>query len=93
VTALVDGLEAEALVRRAPHPSDRRITMVELTGGATAVEEQIGSFRRAIDTLLGGLSEADMQMLARVLPALQARIHQADSAHRSGADLVAGEGI
>src|SRR3990170_8366073 len=48
VTALVDGLEAESLVRRAPHPTDRRITMVELTGGAMAVEEQVGSFRRAI---------------------------------------------
>src|SRR5688500_15195437 len=45
ITALVDGLEVEDLVRRVAHPSDRRITMVELTGGAAAVEEQVGSFR------------------------------------------------
>ena len=30
VTALVDGLESEHLVRRLPHPTDRRVTMVEM---------------------------------------------------------------
>lgn len=36
VTVLVDGLEREGLVRRRPHPDDRRATIVELTdeGGA-----------------------------------------------------------
>jgi DNA-binding MarR family transcriptional regulator len=77
VTALVDGLEAEALVRRVPHPSDRRVTMVEITGGAAQVEEQFRSFREAIDRLLAGLSGADRQTLARVLTTLEGRIHQA----------------
>src|SRR5919202_4091143 len=31
VTKLVDELEAEGLVRRLPHPSDRRATLLELT--------------------------------------------------------------
>ena len=31
VTALVDGLEADGLVRRCVHPHDRRATVVELT--------------------------------------------------------------
>ena len=31
VTALVDGLESEGMVRRVAHPSDRRATVVELT--------------------------------------------------------------
>jgi DNA-binding MarR family transcriptional regulator len=74
VTALVDGLEAESLVRRVAHPSDRRVTMVEITGGATEVEQQFRSFRAAIEGLLGGLSEADRRTLERVLPALVARI-------------------
>src|SRR6266496_167335 len=31
VTALVDALEAESQVRRAAHPTDRRVTMIEIT--------------------------------------------------------------
>lgn len=79
VTALVDGLEAESLVRRAPHPTDRRITMVELTGGAMAVEAQVGSFRRAIGDLFSGLPKADLRTLARVMALLEARIHDLES--------------
>jgi DNA-binding MarR family transcriptional regulator len=37
VTVLVDGLEAEGLVRRVPHPEDRRATIVELTDDGEAV--------------------------------------------------------
>ena len=83
VTALVDGLEAESLVRRAPHPTDRRITMVELTGGAVEVEKQVGSFRHAIDDLVGSLPAADLRTLARVLPLLEDRIHELDSETRT----------
>ena len=31
VTALVDALEEEGLVRRKPHPTDRRATVIEMT--------------------------------------------------------------
>jgi DNA-binding MarR family transcriptional regulator len=75
VTALVDGLEAESLVRRVAHPSDRRVTIVEITGGAAEVEQQFRSFREAIERLLSDLSGADRRMLERVLPELAARIH------------------
>ena len=37
VTVLVDSLEAEGLVRRVPHPDDRRATIVELTVEGEAV--------------------------------------------------------
>jgi DNA-binding MarR family transcriptional regulator len=76
VTALVDALEAEALVRRTPHPTDRRVTLVEITGGAAAVEDQFASFHEAIDDLLADLSDADRRTLTRVLPRLEARIHE-----------------
>jgi DNA-binding MarR family transcriptional regulator len=36
MTALVDSLEAEGLVRRKPHPTDRRATVIELTEDGTA---------------------------------------------------------
>src|SRR3989337_2175600 len=39
VTALVDALEEEGLVRRRPHPTDRRATVIEMTGrGARAID-------------------------------------------------------
>ena len=78
VTALVDGLETEALVRRVAHPTDRRVTMIEITGGAAEVEEQVGSLRQAIDGLLGAVSEADRETLARVLATLEGKIDAAE---------------
>jgi DNA-binding MarR family transcriptional regulator len=78
VTALVDGLEAEDLVRRVPHPTDRRVTMIEITGGSAEVEEQVGSLRQAIDGLLSSVSARDRDTLATVLATLQAEIHAAE---------------
>jgi DNA-binding MarR family transcriptional regulator len=37
ITMLVDGLETEQLVRRVPHPDDRRATIVELTDAGRQV--------------------------------------------------------
>ncbi|PIE25793.1 MAG: hypothetical protein CSA58_12870 [Micrococcales bacterium] len=39
VTQLVDGLEANGLVRRRPHPTDRRAMLVELADGAEDMVE------------------------------------------------------
>jgi DNA-binding MarR family transcriptional regulator len=41
VTALVDGLEADDLVVRCPHPTDRRATIVELTAGGTEAADAV----------------------------------------------------
>jgi DNA-binding MarR family transcriptional regulator len=90
ITALVDGLEAEDLVRRVPHPTDRRITMVELTGGAAAVEEQVDSFRHAIDALLDGSSAADLRTLARVLSALEDRMRETEAGTSTEGEATAG---
>jgi DNA-binding MarR family transcriptional regulator len=40
MTALADALEADGLVRRAAHPSDRRATLLELTRAGTAAAEE-----------------------------------------------------
>jgi hypothetical protein len=53
-------------------------TIVELTGGAAAVEDQFGSFRQAIEELLAGVSAADRRTVERVLSGLAAKIHQGD---------------
>jgi DNA-binding MarR family transcriptional regulator len=66
-TVLVDDLEAQGLVRRRPHPTDRRAKVVETTrkGKASA---------RLADTILGtpppglsALGERDLQELRRIL--------------------------
>jgi DNA-binding MarR family transcriptional regulator len=90
VTALVDGLEAEDLVRRVAHPTDRRVTMIEITGGAAEVEEQVGSLRQAIDGLLGTVSEDDRETLARVLTTLEGEIHVGDRDRGPSARTVSG---
>jgi DNA-binding MarR family transcriptional regulator len=80
ITALVDGLEAESLVRRSGHPTDRRVTMIELTGGATTVQEQFDSFQAALAGLFADLSEADRRALVRLLTRLEARIAEPPAA-------------
>lgn len=79
VTGLVDGLEADGLVRRAAHPSDRRATLVTLTenGGTLAA-----SMRRDQDGfaqhLFADASTAELElfvtMLDRVLDRVRAVI-------------------
>jgi DNA-binding MarR family transcriptional regulator len=46
VTAVVDGLEERGLARRRPHPTDRRIKIIELTDRGTTLATQV---RAAID--------------------------------------------
>lgn len=61
VTALVDALESRGLVRRDPHPTDRRATLVSLTeSGAAAAAQMAGERRAAAHTVLGGLPAADL---------------------------------
>jgi DNA-binding MarR family transcriptional regulator len=77
VTALVDGLEREALVRRQPHPTDRRATMIELTDEARQAVERSMEHQTAIASLFGDLSEADRRTLLRLAGVLDARMRAA----------------
>lgn len=74
VTALVDGLEAEHQVRRVGHPTDRRVTMIELTGGAEAIEAQMETLRLRVAGLFDGVSAADLAAFARVLTQVRAGV-------------------
>jgi DNA-binding MarR family transcriptional regulator len=59
-TALLDRLAGARLLRRAPHPSDRRSVLVELTDlGRAAVEEMYTLFAVAIH---GALDQADPRL-------------------------------
>jgi DNA-binding MarR family transcriptional regulator len=75
VTALVDGLEAEGLIRRVPHSTDRRVTLVELTCSSSQVATQFRAFQDSIGTLFAHLGEDDRRTLLRLLTTLTNRMH------------------
>ncbi len=74
VTALVDGLEAEGLVRRVPHPTDRRVTLVELTCNRDRVAAQFLAYQASIAGLFDALTAEDQRTLLRLLTTLHGRM-------------------
>jgi DNA-binding MarR family transcriptional regulator len=71
VTKLVDELEAEGLVRRLPHPSDRRATLIELTErGREEVAEGYAEYVALTSELFSVLSEEDQWELIRLMDLL-----------------------
>ena len=75
VTALVDGLEAEGLVRRIPHSTDRRITLVELTCSPERVAAQFGAYQASITGLFATLTPEDQRTFLRLVTTLRERMH------------------
>jgi DNA-binding MarR family transcriptional regulator len=84
VTALVDGLEADGLVRRMPHSTDRRVTLVELTCNSERVAAQFGAYQASIAGLFDALTDDEQRTLLRLLAALRERI-QAEGSCPAGA--------
>jgi DNA-binding MarR family transcriptional regulator len=74
ITALVDALEAEDLVQRNAHPTDRRVTMVDLTGGTKTVEAQFSAFQAVVADLFSDIEDADAEALQRALRRVRERI-------------------
>jgi DNA-binding MarR family transcriptional regulator len=79
ITGLVDALEGEGLVVRAPHPTDRRATLVSLTSSgaalaATLKRDQDGFAERLFgDVALGELG-AFIATVDRVLARIEERL-------------------
>ncbi|MDQ4126615.1 MAG: MarR family transcriptional regulator [Actinomycetota bacterium] len=77
VTTLVDALEEEGLVRREPHPTDRRATVIEMTEqGARTMDRMYDEHRAEVAGLFHALSEEDRQELARLLGVLRQALQQ-----------------
>jgi DNA-binding MarR family transcriptional regulator len=69
---LVDGLEEEGLVRRKPHPTDRRATVIEMTGrGERTMDSIYDEHRAAVAELFEELGGEDQRELSRMLGALR----------------------
>ena len=72
VTALVDGLEGDGLVRRCEHPHDRRSTVIELTSNGRRTSRELREgHERLSDEILGGISERELNASLRVIRAVR----------------------
>ena len=67
VTNIVDRLQADGLVRRIPHPTDRRATLVEITETGSGLLESATKSVTAIDFGLSGLSAEQEVELTELL--------------------------
>ena len=80
VTALVDALEEEGLVRRSPHPTDRRATVVGMTPqGARACGERYEEHPAAVAEVFDDLSEEEQRELLRLLGAVRGALRRKGS--------------
>jgi len=67
-TAVVDRLEKDGLVRRAPSEADRRTVYVSLTAeGLRQFETLAAEHEREVNTLFSDLTEKDVEQLTRLL--------------------------
>ncbi|PRW64597.1 MarR family winged helix-turn-helix transcriptional regulator [Actinopolyspora mortivallis] len=67
VTNIVDRLEADELVRRLPHPTDRRTTLVEITENGREVTEKATESVTAVNFGLTGITERQTRQLTELL--------------------------
>jgi DNA-binding MarR family transcriptional regulator len=80
ITTLVDGLERDGAVRRVPHSTDRRATVIELTpGGLETVERLLEPFMQSVIGLFNELPEADRHELVRLMEAVAAILQRRTS--------------
>ena len=70
VTLMVDDLERRGLVRRKPHPTDRRAKLVELTASGRAAAARADAILDEPPAELHGVPDADLEAVLRVLERL-----------------------
>jgi DNA-binding MarR family transcriptional regulator len=77
ITGTLDSLQQEGLIRRIPHPSDRRSILVELTtSGAASVAKLCQPLIAVEERLMSGVSPARIDALLQTLDAVQATIQE-----------------
>jgi hypothetical protein len=82
MTSLVDGLEKRGLVRRLPHPEDRRKLLIDITPDARAIVDELlpALHARERDVIGAALTTTEQRTLLRYLAKLQAAAVDAQSA-------------
>jgi DNA-binding MarR family transcriptional regulator len=79
VTVLVDGLEAEGLVERSPHPTDRRVTIIALAGAGDSLAQEFEAYTAKVVALFEALEPTDQRRLARIMKRLLEVAHTDDA--------------
>jgi DNA-binding MarR family transcriptional regulator len=77
ITGLVDALEEGGYVERAPHPTDRRATLVTLTPSADELMREMQRDHEELSaTLLAAVAPADREALLRGIDAVAGRLRE-----------------
>lgn len=87
ITGLVDALEATGHVRRAPHPTDRRAVLVELTADAGATMTRMQQEHDELNaTLVAAVAPTDRVAVERGITAIATHLQTlvADAAVEAG---------
>ena len=88
MTAIIDALEARALVRRERHPTDRRFMTVHLTDAGTAVLADAAPARTAaIVELMSELTGEQRARLARLCRRLRRTLDPAENERDTGSEI------
>jgi DNA-binding MarR family transcriptional regulator len=66
-TVVVDDLESQGLVRRRPHPTDRRAKVVEATRKGRDMARRADAILGTPPPALSALSSKDLEALRRIL--------------------------
>ncbi|MER9058252.1 MarR family transcriptional regulator [Mesorhizobium sp. M0213] len=75
MTNRLDRLEKSGLIKRGPHPDDRRGIIVQLTGkGLALIDEAVTAHVTNEHQILSGLARPEQTMLARLLEKLIASL-------------------
>ncbi len=67
ITGLIDRLEARGLVERQPHPADRRVKYLVLTGAGRELRDRLASRAFAAPSCVAALGERDQRRLHELL--------------------------
>ncbi|MBV9846601.1 MAG: MarR family transcriptional regulator [Kutzneria sp.] len=79
VTGLLDSLQKAGLIRRVPHPSDRRMMEIELTPAAHRLQRHVFPVQFAAEKQMCGLlGPSERETLVRLLGKLQAAMLTSD---------------
>lgn len=89
VTNIIDRLEGAGLVRRVPHPTDRRTTLAEITAAGRRTAERATETLNDAEFFMQPLSTDDLNALSRTIESL--RRHAGDFDDTLGSASSSGE--
>ncbi|HEX6507434.1 MAG TPA: MarR family transcriptional regulator [Chloroflexota bacterium] len=87
MTSLLDTLERRGLIRRVPHPSDRRKLLIEITDEArTIVDRMLPRVHGASRDAFATLSDTECETLTELLERVQAQLRVLEQETRLAGD-------